>query len=389
MTPALLAWLEPPASTSAQNHDFVFFTLLYVMAFFFILVVAIMLAFVLLYRRRKGRLPDGGPTHNTPLEIFWTAIPLGIVIGFFVLGMKYYVDIEAPPPGSTVIDVEASQWQFNFKYPNGAESNELYLEVDKPVVLKLASKDVTHALYIPAFRIQRNAVPGQWTELWFQPTQVTGTDPGGEERFHHVFCTQYCGNGHADMRTRAYVLAKADYDRKLAEAANIFVDRNTKEPLPLAKVGETLYTKMGCAQCHTVDGANGTGPTWKGLHKRDHEFDKSNEPGYSLAKSDDDAKWDAYLREAILYPERKLVKGFPNSMPPQASALSGSPYKEKKLTALVEYIKSVGDPKDYRPLETPKAKTSETASAGAAPPPDDKPVQPPVDRSDAAKEEHR
>ena len=154
-------WLETPASTLAQNHDLVFYALLYVMAFFFFLVVTIMLAFVVLYRRRKGQLPDAGPTHNTPLEIFWTAIPLAIVIGFFVIGLRYYVDLESPPAGADVVDVEASQWQFNFKYPNGAESNELYLQVDRPVVLKLTSKDVTHALYIPAFRVQRNAVPGQ------------------------------------------------------------------------------------------------------------------------------------------------------------------------------------------------------------------------------------
>jgi cytochrome c oxidase subunit II len=390
MTPTFLAWLEPPASTSAQNHDFIFITLLSVMAFFFVLVVVIMLAFVVIYRRRKGQLPDGGPTHNTPLEIFWSVIPLGIVIGFFVLGMRYYVDIEAPPPGATVIDVEASQWQFNFKYPNGAESNELYLEVDKPVVLKLVSKDVTHALYIPAFRVQRNAVPGQMTELWFQPTTVTATNPAtGEEGFHHIFCTQYCGNGHADMHTKAFVLVKADYDKKLAEAANIFIDKNTKEPLPYAKVGEMLYTKMGCAQCHTIDGTNGTGPTWKGLFKRDHEFDKSNEPGYTLTKDDDDAKWVAYLRESILHPEAKIVKGFPNSMPPQESSMSGSPYKEKKLAAVVEYIKSLGDPKYYKPMETSKAEAGEKTPDGAKPQggsnvkpqATDKPAEPPVDKS--------
>ena len=154
-------WLDPPASTSAQNHDLVFYALLSVMGFFFFLVVAIMLTFVVLYRRRKGQTYETPPTHNTPLEIFWTVIPLALVIGFFVIGLRYYVDLESPPAGADVVDVEASQWQFNFKYPNGAESNELYLLKDRPVVLKLTSKDVTHALYIPAFRVQRNAVPGR------------------------------------------------------------------------------------------------------------------------------------------------------------------------------------------------------------------------------------
>src|SRR5271157_2257247 len=100
MIPSLLAqgtfWLEPPASTSAQNHDLVFYALLYVVSFFFFLVVTIMLAFVVLYRRRKGKRFDNAPTHNAPLEIFWTIIPLGVVIAFFVVGLRYYVELEAP-----------------------------------------------------------------------------------------------------------------------------------------------------------------------------------------------------------------------------------------------------------------------------------------------------
>ena len=146
------------------------------------------------------------------------------------------------------------------------------------MVLKLTSKDVTHALYIPAFRVQRNAVPGQNTEIWFEPTVVTEKDPTtGEEDFYHVFCTQYCGNGHAEMNTKAFVLNKEDYDKKLAEAANIFVDKNTKQPLPYAEVGKKLYTTMGCAQCHSINGAEGQGPTWKGLYKSNVEFSKSND----------------------------------------------------------------------------------------------------------------
>ena len=359
-------WLEPPASTSAENHDLVFYALLYVMAFFFFLVVTIMLAFVVLYRRRKGQTHDNAPTHNTLLEILWTVIPLGIVIGFFVIGLKYYVDIESPPAGADVVDVEASQWQFNFKYSNGAESNELYLLVDRPVLLKLTSKDVTHALYIPAFRVQRNAVPGQNTELWFKPTVLTAKDPAtGEEESLHVFCTQYCGNGHAEMTTKAFVLTREDYDKKLAEAANIFVDKNSNQPLPYIEVGKKLYITMGCSQCHSIDGAQGTAPTWKGLYKRDHEFSKSTEAGYTLKESDDDKKWDDYLQRSILHPEADIVQDFQNVMPSQESSLSGSPYKEKKLAAIIEYIKSLGDPKYYKPMKTQDLHNSEKPQAAA------------------------
>ncbi len=356
-------WLDPPASTSAQNHDLVFYALLSVMGFFFFLVVAIMLTFVVLYRRRKGQTYENPPTHNAPLEIFWTVIPLALVIGFFVIGLKYYVDLESPPAGADVVDVEASQWQFNFKYPNGAESNELYLLKDRPVVLKLTSKDVTHALYIPAFRLQRNAVPGRVTELWFKPTVLTE-----KESYYHVFCTQYCGNGHAEMNAKAFVLDKEDYDKRLAEAANIFVDKNSKLPLPYAEVGKKLYVTRGCSQCHSINGTDGQGPTWKGLYKRDVAFSKSDVPGYALKASDDDKKWDDYLRESILHPEAKIVQGFQNVMPPQESSFSGSPYKEKMLAAIIEYIKSVGDPKYYQPMKTPEAAGGANAPGEVAKP---------------------
>jgi len=373
MMPLLLAqrsfWLETPASTSAQNHDLVFYPLLYVMAFFFFLVVAVMLAFVVIYRRRKGQRNDDAPTHNTPLEVFWTIVPLGIVMGFFVIGLRYYVDLEAPPAGADVVDVEASQWHFNFKYPNGAEADDLFLQIDRPVLLRLTSKDVTHALYIPVFRTQRNAVPGRTTQLWFKPTELTGPDV---ENAFHVFCTQYCGNGHAEMHSWCYVLSKEDYAKKLAEAANIFI--KDKKPLPYVEVGKKLYAS-NCAQCHTADGGLGQGPTWKGLYKSSVKFAQSNVPGYTLGENDDDAKWDDYLVESILHPEAKIVQGFQNNMPSQESSFSDSPgggrklseivaaieankpttYKEKKLAAIIEYIKSVGDSKYYRPMKTPEA----------------------------------
>ncbi len=364
MIPSLLAqgsfWLEPSASTGAETHDLVFYILLYTMAFFFFLVIGIMLLLVIIYRRRKGQHPEEGPTHNTPLEVSWTIIPLIIVTVFFVIGLKYFVDIESPPAGADVVDVEASQWQFNFKYPNGAESNELYLQVDRPVVLRLTSKDVSHALYIPAFRIQRNAVPGQNTEIWFKPTLIPENDPvTGEEGFYHVFCTQYCGLNHSEMHAKAFVLNRADYEKKLVAAANIFVDKDTKQPLPYAEVGKILYTR-NCAQCHTIDGNKGTGPTWKGLYKSNVEFTASNVPGFSLSPSDDDKKWDDYFRESILHPEAKIVQGFQNVMPSQESNFSGSPYKEKELQAVIEFIKSNGDPQYYKPMKTPPPDSGNT-----------------------------
>jgi cytochrome c oxidase subunit 2 len=364
--PALLAqrsfWLEPAASTSAQQHDVVFYAVLYTAAFFFVLVVVLMLSFIVLYRRRRPGEERGGPTHNTPLEIVWTGIPLIVVSVLFVLGFRGFLDIDTPPSHATVIDVESRQWAFSFTYPNGAVSERLVLQIDQPVVLQLHSADVLHSLYIPAFRIQRNAVPGRTTEMWFQPSRA-GT--------YHVFCTQYCGDGHSLMTTEAEVVDAAEYSAKLAQLSNIFADPATKQPLPYAQVGARLYKSSGCAQCHSIDGTVAQGPTWQGLFKRDQRFSVAPE-GYTLTAADDDAKWDEYLRESIVNPGAKVVQGYQNVMPSYASQFSGTPYKDKKLTALVEYIKSLdnhglgGQPQYYRPLPLPA--TKEPPAAGGEKP---------------------
>ena len=237
-------WLEPAASTSAQQHDRVFYTVLYVTGFFFVLVVALMLLFIVLYRRRKGALPEPGPTHNTPLEIVWTGIPLVVVIVLFVMGLRAFLDFDTPPSDAEVIDVEARQWAFTFTYPNGATSEQLYLR-DRPAGDPPASfgRRAARALHPRLSRpAQRRAGPNR------RRCGSSRCELGS----YHAFCTQYCGNGHSLMTTEVVVLDATGYAAKLAELANIFVDPATKKPLPYAKVGQRLYKTSGCAQCHSV-----------------------------------------------------------------------------------------------------------------------------------------
>ena len=166
------------------------------------------------------------------------------------------------------------------------------------------------------------------------------------------------------MNTKAFVLDKEDYDKKLAEAANIFVDKNTKQPLPYVEVGKKLYSSMGCSQCHSINGSRGTGPTWKGLYKRERRVLRSPTcPATRSSESDDDKKWDDYLRESILHPGGQDRAGLPERhASPGVGRSSGSPYKEKKLQAIIEYIKSVGDPKYYKPMKTPELPSTARAA---------------------------
>ena len=112
--------MPPQASTLAPEVDWVYDALTWIMWAFFILIVVVMVYFMFKYRRTSHVADTGGATHNTPLEVTWTAIPLILVIGIFYIGLKGYVHITTPPENSYRIEVIAKRWDWTFKYPNGA-----------------------------------------------------------------------------------------------------------------------------------------------------------------------------------------------------------------------------------------------------------------------------
>jgi cytochrome c oxidase subunit 2 len=379
MSPAELAiladWLLPEkGSNLAQGVDRTWMLVVTVTGVFFCIVVGVMTVFVIRYRRRGPNDVTSKVEHNTPLEIVWTAVPLAVVLVFFYMGFKGFMNYNTPRSDCVVIDVEARQWEFTFTYPNGSQDGNLYLLKDQPVRLDLHSVDVLHSLYLPNFGVQRNAIPGRVTYLWFIPTvatpRVIRTNPatGKTELVQGdgwpALCTQYCGDGHSRMFTHVFVLEKAEYEAKMKELSNPFVmtlPNGKKEFVPYVELGKTLYTQLGCASCHSVrpedkDSTAGTGPPWAGLWKRDHEFAYSNVPGYTLKATDSDEKWEAYLSESILDPDAKLVRFEGrdyHGMSSFASRLSGSTMKDEERRAIIDYIKSLGDT-GWKPAVTPE-----------------------------------
>jgi cytochrome c oxidase subunit 2 len=273
------------------------------------------------------------------------------------------LNYDTPESDCVNVDATAQKWSFSFQYPNGATAPNLYLLVNQDVKINMTSKDVLHALYLPVFRTQRNFIPYRQTYIWFKPTELSPresadpNDPGGWP----IYCTQYCGNGHSRMFARVYVLTKPEFDAKMNELANPFKKKQpdgTVRYRPYFEVGEQLYHEIGCVSCHNTTGApGGTGPTWKGLWKRDHEFsyvdpksvgvDASGQ--YSLKAADPDGKWDDYLKESELYPDAKLVrfegKDY-HGMPSFYSQFTGSEVNIEKQRAIAEFIKSLNP--DYK-----------------------------------------
>ncbi len=159
------------ASTLAPDIDFIFAVITWICIFFFVLIVALIVIFVVKYHRPPGVQAESNVTHNTPLEVVWTVIPLILVIVIFYVGMKGYINIRSAPLGAYEINVIAQKWNWQFNYRNGATTSELIVPVNTPVKMIMRSKDVLHALFIPAFRVKQDVVPGRVTSLWFEATK--------------------------------------------------------------------------------------------------------------------------------------------------------------------------------------------------------------------------
>jgi cytochrome c oxidase subunit II len=178
---------------------------LYILGFSLVLLVGItitMLYFVIKYRR--SRHPEPADIRgNWKLEAVWTAVPTLIALSMFYLGWTSYIGLRNVPPGAIEIEAIGQKYAWIFVYPNDKETeNELVVPLGKPIKLKVTSLDVLHSLYIPSFRIKVDAVPGMDTYAWFYPDD-TGT--------YAIFCTEFCGVGHADMTAWLRIVPETEY----------------------------------------------------------------------------------------------------------------------------------------------------------------------------------
>lgn len=317
-------WMPPRASTAAFDADWLFYFILAICTFFTVLVTAVMILFVLKYRQRAGKpAPGKAAGHSTALEVTWTVIPVIIVIVIFFYGFRGYLDQAVIPPNAINVNVTARMWNWQFEYPNGGISDVLYVPVDRPVQFTLISEDAIHSMFIPAFRLKRDVVPGRYNKFWVEATQL-GTYP--------LMCTEYCGTQHSKMGTTVEVMKEADWEQKMEEVADIFneIDPVTGEPVarPLEDVGSALYTGRGCAQCHSLSGERLIGPSWKNLWGAERQFVDG-----STAVADEN-----YISSSILYPQQQVVAGYGGVMPSYLGSLN-----QREIGAIIVYMKSLSD----------------------------------------------
>jgi cytochrome c oxidase subunit 2 len=347
-TPGSLFGMPEQASSVAEDVDRIFDFITWISLFFFVLIVGLMVYFVIKYRRRAHVTETGGATHNTVLEVTWTLIPLALVIVIFYLGLRGYVHLVTPPENAYNIEVTGQRWFWTFNYPNGAtETNVLHVPVGRPVRLTMRSEDVVHSLFIPAFRVKQDVVPGKRTELWFEATREGEFD---------LYCAEYCGTQHSQMLAKVIVHGELEFAEIIDDLA-AWIDRVPEEQLHLA--GALLYNQ--CASCHTLDDSRLIGPSFRETHELFAAGGtRTLADGTTVAVDED------YLRDSILNPLAQIAvdsatgAAYPSSMPPGI----GNQLGPRKVEAMVRFIvqldevapegSMIGVSRDEITIETPE-----------------------------------
>jgi len=334
------------SSDYAGSHDWVFMVIFWLCVVFFVLVMGPYAYFIVKYRRRPGVPAQRSVSHNTPLELAWSFIPLLILFVLFFMGFEVYVSGQIAPANAETINVRGKMWNWSFKYDNGAQTGEFVdlvgtdvpvfpIPANRPVRLVLDSEDVMHSFYVPDFRKKTDIFPNRYTTMWFQASRA------GQS--HYVFCAEYCGDQHSQMAAILTVLDPGDYQTWKAE--------NVLDPSAMfpADYGEFLYRSQGCNACHSVDpqSSPGTGPPWWGVWGRTEDLDG----GGSVTVDEN------YVRESIYEPAAKIVRGYPNQMNSYQGLID-----QEGVDAIIAFMKTLSEEGQARYEEQ---KAAWEAAAGA------------------------
>jgi cytochrome c oxidase subunit 2 len=297
------------ASNFAPHVDALMLFISAICLFFAVAITATVIFFFFKYRR-KAPSDVGVPIHgNAILETAWIVVPLFLAMGMFAWGAVVYVDFRNAPKDTLDIYVIGKQWMWKVQQPNGLrEINELHVPIGRNVRLVMASEDVIHDFFVPAFRVKMDVVPGHYNTMWFRPT-VAGR--------YHFFCAQYCGTNHSVMGGWVTVMEPSDYAAWLSGSSG-----SGENPVV---AGEKLFVEKACSTCHMPDG-KGRAPSMNGVYNNK----------VLLADGSTVTADDAYIRESILQPNAKIVAGFQPVMPTFQGQLT-----EEQILALTAYIKSL------------------------------------------------
>ena len=236
-------WLPPLASEHGEGIDRMIIYLL-VCTGALILLGHIVLGYFILRSSGRDRAITDVPTHRT--QQIWSIVPAIVMTlvaegGVLVIGLPVWGQLygQEPPSDAVLVEVTGEQFTWNIRYPGedgelgrtdprlisvqnalGLDPSDpaaaddildlalIYAPVNRPVHVRLRSKDVLHSFYLPHHRIKQDAVPGMTIDLWFTPNR---------EGEFEIACAELCGFGHYQMRGTLKVVSQDEFSRWIAE----------------------------------------------------------------------------------------------------------------------------------------------------------------------------
>jgi len=300
------------ASNLAEGVDRTFIFIFTIAAVFIIGITIFMIYTVIRFNRKKGK-PAMQFSGNAKLEAIWIIVPTILVFIMFYFGWSGFAPMRNVPSDAMNITAVGRMWEWEFDYGDGMKSKDLVVPVNKPVRVNLKSEDVNHSLFIPAFRVKEDVIPGYNNYLWFIPTIA------GE---YEILCTEYCGLLHSSMLAKAKVLEQADYDTWFAEFKS-----TSREPEP---DGYLLLRNTGCIACHSLDGAKLVGPSFKDLFGTERTVITSS--GQKNVTADEE-----YIKNSIYNPNDELVTGYNKGLMQSYADI----LKEADIQVITDYLKSL------------------------------------------------
>lgn len=322
-----ILWLPEQASTFAKAVDELHYFVITVTMLSSLAVGLLAFGFFFKYRQLHPRQSTPIVIPSVKFELAVVAVPLAFFLAWFVQGYRDYVWYTTPPKDTMDVYVMGKKWMWKFAYPDGPNAvGTLHVPAHRPVRLLLTSRDVIHSFFVPDFRIKMDALPGRYTETWFEATK-----PGR----YQILCAEYCGTWHSQMWGEVVVMPPAEFDswmlqQRAGAGLTDRVDTSTDDGPSfhgtLVEYGKRVAMAQGCLKCHSLDGDPHIGPTWLDLYRRTETL----ETGETVLADE------AYLTDSMIDPRAKIVKGFKPVMPTYRGKLAAP-----DAAALVEFIKSL------------------------------------------------
>ena len=307
----------------ASNYVSTFNTAFYFIAGISLILLTgltfIMLYFVFRYNRKKNKIAtqiEG----NTLLEFAWTVVPILLALAMFYFGWEGWKPMNKPPRDAMSITSVARMWNFSFVYDNGKQSPDLIVPVNTPVKIKLISLDVIHSLFIPAFRIKSDMVPGREKIMWFLPQSV------GE---YDLFCAEYCGLRHSYMNAIVKVLAKDKFTAWYADTSAVIKVAEGSVP---GSEGLAIMKAQGCNACHSTDGSKIVGPSYLNLFGKQEIVLRDGKEVPVIVDEE-------YIKKAISDPNSEIVKGYPRGL---MQSYKGK-LSDTDVSKIIEYLKTLNE----------------------------------------------